>query len=370
MGSPKEFIDATALVRDLHRANPRVYWVDFLMSAAVGWGGFAVAVVAPDLVTAAAGYVAAVLGLYRCLSFIHELSHLSAAAVPGFAAAWEALAGTPLMVPTCFYGSVHREHHSLAAYGTHADPEYISLSGRRSLIILSFTHAALLPLLMVVRFFALTPLAWASPKARAFTDIVASSLVMNVSYRRNVSQADTVSIRRAEFRVWVFWGSVGGLIACGVLPVTVLGVWAIVLTTISILNHIRALAAHRYERGGDEPADRKTQLTDSINTVGSPVAALLAPVGLRYHALHHLFPGIPYHNLGLAHRRLMLHLPPEALYRAVNRATLLESLDSVWCGRRLAVEPSKPVLPAAKPNLIERVGKVLVEGEGKTHNRS
>jgi len=36
----------------------------------------------------------------------------------------------------------------------------------------------------------------------------------------------------------------------------------------------------------------------------SPTPPGWAPVGLRYHALHHYFPGIPYHNLGFAYQRL------------------------------------------------------------------
>ncbi|HWL73233.1 MAG TPA: fatty acid desaturase, partial [Burkholderiaceae bacterium] len=34
-----------------------------------------------------------------------------------------------------------------------------------------------------------------------------------------------------------------------------------------------------------------------------------------YHALHHLFPSLPYHNLARAHRRLMAELPADNLYR-------------------------------------------------------
>ena len=41
---------------------------------------------------------------------------------------------------------------------------------------------------------------------------------------------------------------------------------------------------------------------------------LIAPVGLRYHALHHWIPSLPYHNLGRAHRLLLAALAPDAPY--------------------------------------------------------
>ena len=46
--------------------------------------------------------------------------------------------------------------------------------------------------------------------------------------------------------------------------------------------------------------------------------ALWAPVGLRYHALHHLLPGLPYHALGEAHRRLSGVLPQESQFYGAN----------------------------------------------------
>jgi fatty acid desaturase len=53
------------------------------------------------------------------------------------------------------------------------------------------------------------------------------------------------------------------------------------------------------------------QYLDSVNVPPpAPLSALWAPVGLRYHALHHLMPSMPYHSLGEAHRRLRLHLEP------------------------------------------------------------
>jgi len=42
--------------------------------------------------------------------------------------------------------------------------------------------------------------------------------------------------------------------------------------------------------------------------------ALWAPVGLRYHALHHLLPSVPYHNLGAAHRRLTAMVEQDSPY--------------------------------------------------------
>ena len=80
------------------------------------------------------------------------------------------------------------------------------------------------------------------------------------------------------------------------------------LALVSLVNTLRVLGAHAYELDG-APRDRRGQLADSLDTPGGPWTELWAPVGLRYHALHHYFPGIPYHNLGVAYRRIVETVP-------------------------------------------------------------
>jgi fatty acid desaturase len=76
--------------------------------------------------------------------------------------------------------------------------------------------------------------------------------------------------------------------------------------------------------------DREGQLRDSIDTPGAVWTELWAPVGLRYHALHHYFPGIPYHNLRKAWQRLSATLPPDAVYQSVRSRGLARSLRALY----------------------------------------
>ena len=97
-----------------------------------------------------------------------------------------------------------------------------------------------------------------------------------------------------------------------------------------MINQIRTLAAHHYENDGSE-VDALGQLMDSVNLRGVPVlTALVAPVGLRYHALHHFLPAVPYHSLGTLHRRLCRELPREAEYHRTEAEGILPMLRRLW----------------------------------------
>jgi fatty acid desaturase len=102
---------------------------------------------------------------------------------------------------------------------------------------------------------------------------------------------------------------------------------AVVILT---LNALRTLGAHRWTSHGGE-MNFIEQMVDSVNYPHNPlIAGLWAPVGLRFHALHHIFPTMPYHALAEAHRRLMRELPADSPYRKTEARSLTESIVSLW----------------------------------------
>ena len=105
-------------------------------------------------------------------------------------------------------------------------------------------------------------------------------------------------------------------------------------TELSLTLAVRNLAAHKYVNTGARMT-LQGQLEDSINITGQTwLTALLFPIGLRYHALHHLFPAMPYHAMGEAHRRLMSQLPADASYRLTDYPNFFAAVSQLWRGAR------------------------------------
>jgi fatty acid desaturase len=318
------------LVRDLHVPRPAVFWTDLLASAAIGWSSFALAVTAPLSATGMILAALSALALYRGLCFTHELTHLQRRAVPGFETAWNLLFGVPLLLPSFTYIGVHQSHHSLSSYGTKDDPEYLPFATSRRLIILfAIQSSILIPLLLLVRFLVLAPVGLVWPRLHHWLEAHASSFSMNPAYRRSVPASMARKMRRWEFATLLAWAAFLTSVVAGMLPVRTVLVWYGVLVLVSFVNTVRVLGAHDYESDG-RPLDRLGQLLDSIDTPGGPWTELWAPVGLRYHALHHYFPGIPYHNLGAAYRRIIEGLPRDAVYHQSTSPSLRESLNQLY----------------------------------------
>jgi fatty acid desaturase len=84
----------------------------------------------------------------------------------------------------------------------------------------------------------------------------------------------------------------------------------------------------------------------SVNYPERPLTgSLWAPVGMRYHALHHIFPTMPYHALATAHRRLMRDLPDDSPYRKTEASSLGGVLWILWM-RAQATELNNQVATA------------------------
>lgn len=314
-----------------------LYWTDLLASSAVGWIAFAASgwLRAPLLALAALGV--ATFALYRAVLFLHELAHFRTGAVPGFPLAWNLLAGLPLGVPSILYVGSHTDHHRRSTYGTAHDPEYEPIAHWSPLrIIASTLLMPLLPALIVVRWTLLAPLGWLLPPLRRRSIRHLSTLVINARYDRPLPRgrrARRFALEEAGAAA-TGWLAIA-LVASGALDWHWAGRWYAVATGILVLNHLRTLAAHRYEHTG-APMDVITQLLDTVNVAGVPgVTPLLAPVGLRYHGLHHLLPSLPYHSLGAVHRALLAELPADSPYRRTQAAGLAAALRQLLDAARM-----------------------------------
>ncbi|MFC4293168.1 fatty acid desaturase family protein [Sphingorhabdus arenilitoris] len=324
-GNDMEMIKAaSSLTRDLNAANPVIYWADFVASALTGYAALFAAIFAPSIWLCLLAAALSILALYRAGSFIHELTHIKRRDVPGFHLAWNIMAGIPLMIPSFMYEGVHNQHHMPKRYGTVQDPEYLPLALMKPYTVPLFVLvAALGPIGLLIRYALLAPLSLAIPPLRRIVVERYSGLVINPEFRRRMPEGEERSRWIALEIATSIW-AIGllTLTATGIIPLAAFLTFLGIASGTMVINQVRTLVAHLWENDGGE-MNATQQYLDSVNVPPpATLPALWAPVGLRYHALHHLLPGVPYHNLGEAHRRLIGALPDASSYHGANYAGL------------------------------------------------
>jgi fatty acid desaturase len=308
------------LTRDLGTPNPRIFWSDFLASAFLGYAGLAVAILSGNLWLQCVAALISVLALYRAGGFIHEVSHVKHSALPGFRFGFNAVIGVPLLVPSYMYEGIHNLHHARTRYGTDQDPEYLPLALMKPWTLPLFICASLLaPFALLFRNAVLAPLSLFIPALRQIVVERYSGLAINPAFRRRPAEGEAHRNWIIQETAASIWSIVllGGVFS-GYIPMNAFLVFLAIVSSVAVLNQIRTLVAHLWENDG-EPLSVTAQFLDSVN-VPPPgmLASIWAPVGLRYHALHHLLPSVPYHALGEAHRRLTAQLAPDSAYHRAN----------------------------------------------------
>lgn len=315
---------AAELTRDLSSANPYIYWADFLGSALSGYAALAVAIMTGAVGIKAVAVVVAILALYRAGSFIHEVTHIKHSTVPGFRLGFNLLIGVPMLVPSFMYEGVHNLHHARTRYGTDQDPEYLPLALMKPWTLPVFILVSLLaPIALLFRYGVLTPLSVINPSLRTIVVERYSGLAINPAFRRRPAEGEAHRnwmIQEAAASIWAIMLLAG--VFSGFIPLNGFLIFLGVASGVAVLNQVRTLVAHLWENDG-EPLSVTAQFLDSVN-VPPPalLPALWAPVGLRYHAIHHLLPGVPYHNLGQAHRRISATLGDDSIYHGASYSGL------------------------------------------------
>jgi fatty acid desaturase len=330
--------EARSLVADLGARRQWIYWVDLAVCVVVGYTAFLLCPAGRLLSPAALGCVAvAGFALYRAVLFVHEIVHADDE-LGWFSLVWHAVCGIPLLVPKFTY-EFHQEHHASRSYGTAADGEYVAYTTEPRWRVIALPFTALLgPVVFVVRFLVLAPFSWLIPTLRRYVLTRTSALMIDADFHRKLPPA---GIPRSwlveEFACFAYLVGVFTLLAFGAYsPYRLLEAYLIV-SLVLFVNWIRVLAAHRYE-SANERMTFPEQVLDSIDHPSlTAVGALWAPLGLRLHAVHHMFPKLPYHQLGEARRRLAAVIPRDHGYWATEDPSLRSSI------RRLLAHPRQPI---------------------------
>ena len=340
--APFSFAQARGLIGDLSRPNPRIYWTDFLVSILTGHAAIHLTFFLTQWYPERGWMIPAVIACYlitvimymRSLMFIHELIHLPKDGFKAFRFAWNALCGILFLVPSFLYYP-HVDHHRRKHYGTEHDGEYLALSHSGRWMIVGFiVQALVIPFLGFFRFLIVSPICWLIPGARRWVHRHASTMLVDPTYQRTDASPElmrTVVIQEVvllSYGVWYFSvatmsGPASGLIRSGssVTP-----------------SHSESWCSTKCEplgliagrtKGGEMTFQE--QIIDSVNYPHHPwISELWGPIGTRYHALHHLFPRLPYHNLGEAHRRLVAGLPADSPYHQTIATSLTGEIKALW----------------------------------------
>jgi len=301
-------------IMKLHKVSKSIYWLDLLSCVVFGWGLYFVTIYFDNLFIELPAFIIGTIFIYRGQLFIHEVVH-QRKNIKGFALAYEVFFGYPNSFPSYIHDP-HLAHHGKKTYGTAEDPEYaphINNSWPKMLQPLFFSF--LLPIFSTLRFCFLPPFMLFFPfswKKKIYH--CASTLIVDTTYKRPMrSRGEVSTMLKHDLICSLYrWFFIYALFT-GLLPMKGLWVWLGMIYFASVLNMYRTKVAHYY-LGDGTPMNSDEQLLDSVTVSGSFLSEIWAPVGLRYHSGHHLYPVMPYHNLGKLHRYLTSENNKEHLY--------------------------------------------------------
>lgn len=297
-----------------------IFYSDLIFSATLGWVAFVLAVflLTPQSLVFWICLTVAALAHYRALSFIHEVTHHKEK-MPHFQKVYNFSVGFWYGTPA-YTHFPHGDHHNPSTFGSIHDPEYVELSEKSRLTILRpFIFCLVAPLVITTRFCVLPLFSFLFTekfKQNLFQKF--STFAMQGNYQRDLKANEYQLSQKEDLWCAIFF-LIRLAVSFSILPYF-FAFQLLMLGFMSFLNSYRAIVAHRYQvsrhrTDSDTNIESyREQALDSVTVEGGLLTELWAPVGLRYHSLHHLFPTLPYYALGKAHLRLKRSLAANHFY--------------------------------------------------------
>lgn len=272
--------------------NPLLYFRDMLIPLAAFLGSFAWAVNAEGAMVLVP-FAIAVVSLHRAGIFAHEICHRpSHRKMRVFNAVWNWTVGALIMVPTARFQKPHQDHHAAGTFRTKADPQYLLVRSDRGLMAFVLLGV---PLLMpVLNLFQVLTASLGGIELEEAIERRAQARGFSISSPLTPRQKVAV-VRLSRWYLALF------VMYAALLPET-LPLYYAVLVGGWFLTVARIPLEHELERHAASSCARD-QVLDSF-TVETPLAVLAQPLGFRYHTAHHMYPGVPYHNLPALHADL------------------------------------------------------------------
>lgn len=310
--------------RAFFQAKPSIYFRDFFISMVIFLGALAWGLKA-DWPLVAIPCVVAAAFVARLGIFAHELSHRpSDRSMKLFYWVWQLTAGALVQMPSARFVEPHKAHHTTGIFRTKDDPQYLLVRSDGKLAV-----------------FVLVLLPFLTPLYTFFQILIASigglrlEEAMDAFTRRKFNFSISTPLppaRKSEVtwlaRYYLVLYALFAFLLPQALPfyyAVLVGGWLVVVLRIPLEHELERYA---------ETSESRDQMLDSF-TVETPLAVIVQPLGFRYHTAHHMYPGVPYHNLPALHEHLKATVPQ---YR--------NSILPYWTAIRRARPAAGPQNPA------------------------
>jgi fatty acid desaturase len=318
MSESNQFNQITSLIRELKKEYGKpiawIYWLDFVISYSILIGGIILSIKLSGFLSVLFFIVSAIAG-FRVSIFVHEINH-SGKQIKGFEIAYNLLFGYLFKIPSYVF-SDHKYHHNIKTFGSKSDPKYDDFSNQKLSNLFQIFPSSILQVVRLNFRFLFVPIffPFLSIEKRKKVYSQQTSHSINPHYVRAEPRADQIStLYLHDLATCLYGWSILVLCTMQILPWSLVLILAGVLSAIWTLDFVHLLTAHRYD-GFSKAGNLQAQADDSITIVGSWITEIWNPVGLRYHALHHLQEDLPYHSLGKIHQILVNKLPSDNFYQ-------------------------------------------------------